>query len=52
MWVFVTPKKNSNVSFLLRLPWLQSVDVKLFIQKKEIYIRDIKKRKAVSQILV
>ena len=50
MWAFVTPKNNFNVSLLLGLPWLQSVDVKLFIQKKEIHIKDRKKEKAIFQI--
>ena len=36
---------------MLGLPWLRSVDVKLFIQKKEIYISNIKKEEVVSQIL-
>ena len=35
---------------LLVLLWLQSVDIKLFIQKKKIYIEDSKKGKFVSQI--
>ena len=35
---------------MLGLPWLWSVDAKLFIQKKEIHIGDIKKREVVSQI--
>ena len=35
---------------LLGLPWLRSIDTKLFIQKKEIHIRDSKKKEAVSQI--
>ena len=46
----MTPKGNPNVSFLLGLLWLWSVDAKLFIQKKEIHIGDIKKREVVSQI--
>ena len=50
MWAFVTPKENPNVSLLLGLPWLRSVDAKLFIQKKEIHIGDTKKGEAVSQI--
>ena len=50
MWAFVTPKDNPNVSLLLGLPWLRSVDAKLFIQKKEIHIGDSKKGEAVSQI--
>ena len=51
IWPLVTPNDNFNVSLLLELPWLQSVNAKLFIQKKEIYIGDIKKREMVSQIL-
>ena len=35
---------------LLVLSWLQSIDVKLFIQKKEIHIGDIKKKEMVSKI--
>lgn len=50
MWTFVIPKDNPNVSLLLRLPWLWSIDAKLFIQKKEIYINKVKKREIVSQI--
>lgn len=50
MWAFVTPKENPNVSLLLGLLWLRSVDAKLFIQKKEIHIGDTKKREAVSLI--
>ena len=50
MWAFVTPKENPNVSLLLGLPWLRSVDAKLFIQKKEIHIGDTKKGETVSQI--
>lgn len=50
MWAFVIPKNNPNVSLLLGLPWLRSVDAKLFIQKKEIHIRDIKKRETVFLI--
>ena len=51
MWAFVTPKENPNVSLLLGLFWLQSVDAKLFIQKKEIHIGDTKKQETISQIL-
>ena len=50
MWAFITPNENPNVSLLLGLPWLRSVDAKLFIQKKEIYIGDIKKGETVSHI--
>ena len=50
MWAFVTPKKNLNISLLLELPWFQSIDAKLFIQKKEIYIGNTKKEETVSQI--
>ena len=49
MWTFVTSKKNPNVSLLLGLPSLQSVDAKLFIQKKEIHIEYTKKGETVSQ---
>ena len=35
---------------LLGLPWLRSVDAKLYIQKKEIHIRDSKKGEAIFQI--
>lgn len=45
------PKKNPNFSFLLELPWLQSVYTKLFIKIKKIHIRDIEKEEVVSQIL-
>lgn len=50
MRVFIIPKENLNVSFLPGLPWLWSVDIKFFIQKKEIHIKDIKKKETVSQI--
>ena len=50
IWVFVTSKDNSYISLLFGLPWLQSVDIKLFIQKKKIHIRDSKKREALFQI--
>ena len=50
MWAFVTAKDNSYVSLLLDIPWVRSVDSNLFIQKKEIHIRDSKKREAISQI--
>lgn len=50
MWAFVTPNKNLNVSLLLGIPRLWSVDAKLFIQKREIHIGDIKKGKRVSHI--
>ena len=50
MWVILTPKGNSNVSLLLGLLWLQSIDVKLYIQKKKIHIGDIKKGEALFQI--
>lgn len=46
----VTLKDNPNISLLLGLPWFWSVDAKLFIQKKEIHISNIKKREVVSQI--
>lgn len=48
--IFVISKDNPNVSFLLRLPWLQSIDAKLFIKKKEIYISNVKKEEIVFQI--
>ena len=51
MWEFVTSKDNPNVRLLLGLPCLWSVDVKLFIEKKEIFIEDNKKREAIYQIL-
>lgn len=51
MWAFITPKEYPNVSLLLKLLWLQSVDVKLFIHKKEIHIKDTKKGEEVFQIL-
>ena len=51
MWAFITFKENFNVSLLLGLLWFWSIDVKLFIQKKEIYIGDTKKREIVSHIL-
>ena len=50
MWAFVTPKNNPNVSLLLGLHWLRSIDAKLYIQKKEIHIGDSKKREAIFQI--
>ena len=50
MWAFITPKDNPNVSLLFGLLWLQSVDAKLYIQKKKIHIGDSKKGKAVFQI--
>ena len=50
IWVFVTSKDNSYISLLFGLPWLQSVDIKLFIQKEKIHIRNSKKREALFQI--
>ena len=50
IWAFVTSKDKHNVSLLLGLQWLRSVDAKLFIQKKEIQIGDSKKGGAVSQM--
>ena len=50
MWAFIMSKENPNVCLLLGLPWLQSVDAKLFIQKKEIHIRNTKKGETVSSI--
>lgn len=48
--MFVIPKDNPNISFLLGLPWLCNVNVQLFIQKKEVHISNIKKREAIFQI--
>lgn len=50
MWAFVISKENPNVSFLVELPWLQSVDTKLFISNNEILIKDIKKGEIVLHI--
>ena len=51
LYAFVTPKDNPNISLLLELLWLWSVDAKLFIQEKEIHIGNIKKREVITQIL-
>ncbi len=50
MWAFIIPKENPYVSLLLGSSWLQSIDAKLFIQKKEIHIGDTKKGEIVSHI--
>ena len=50
MWAFITPKDDPNVNLLLGLLWLQNIDAKLYIQKKEIHIGNSKKGKAVFQI--
>ena len=50
IWAFVTPKEKPNVSLLLGLSWLQSIDTRLYIQKKEIHIGDSEKGDVIFQI--